>query len=546
MFRRGFVVGALLGSAGLSIAAAAEPPRSSSGPVIEESVEVGIQLVDVVVTGKDGEGLRGLTRENFVVDVGGERQEVLSVDGPPPVAPVPFTGGKEPGALSVAEAETRWIVFVFDADHISSTHRKLALESALGFLRKEVGPNDRVAFARLDGNGLRYLQAFAPPGQLNEEQFADPATILGKGPGFRERMQELVLLVSECAEFSQPVNCVDQVTAEFLARSRQETAGALDLLQGLVAGIAPLPGRKAVVIVSDGLMLEPARVLIDVIERFVPAAVQDLRSRLEDPPQQQFPALLAAATRARVSLFGLLTGGSMGGGLVGAQQTGSYQARATRPALDPFETASKVLKGSLRSASAATGGLALETSTRLGWKGDVLDRISATYTLAIRPLPAELRGRKLKIRLAGVDGKVEAPGQVMAAAGTGPKLGGTVEVLPGRAGAASVRLVLDRAGFRLAWDEASGREEGRAALYYRVVDAGGRQVVDDYVTLRLWSDPADGGRLVLPLELPLAPGKYLFTATVSDMVGHGKVALQAPLEVLTGTAAPASGAAGAS
>ena len=154
----------------LPVAALAQAPVPTPTPQIHTLPPVKAELVqiDVVVTDRKGEAVRGLRPEDFEVLEDGKRQVVTHFrDGRG--RPLPVTA--EAAALPAAEEplaptdewQGRYIVLAVDDLHMTPANLAQAKRTFRRFVEEQVGPDDLVAIVTTSGS-LGHYHAFSRPG----------------------------------------------------------------------------------------------------------------------------------------------------------------------------------------------------------------------------------------------------------------------------------------------------------------------------------------------------------------------------------------------
>jgi len=248
----------------------ASPPTA---PSFGEALEVNIVNVDVYVTAKDGSRVTGLKRDDFAIFEDGKRVEVSNFAelSPPavvreaPSAPLPVPGGAvvaDTGA-PVADPEHRLSLVVFlDNLHLRPEHRTRAVEQIRKFLLRNARAGDQVMLATYDIN----LRTRHP---LNEDRGSLDAALREAEnlPSYGQQEEQArrtayetmlnVYKLSGCSsDIIKPIESyAQQVQADAL-----RTFGALRLTISSLSGV---PGRKAVLYVSDGVSVRPGEELFE-------------------------------------------------------------------------------------------------------------------------------------------------------------------------------------------------------------------------------------------------------------------------------------------
>lgn len=516
--------------------AAPAPPLAV--PTVEQ-VEVGLHLIEVVALDRDGRPLDGLTPANFEVTVDRGERPVVSLDPPrtpAPVAPLDAAPGGAPRAAAQGSATAppggeppRWVLVFLDADRIFPTNRQEALRALHALVTVGLRPRDRVAVMLAKRGEAQFLQRFTPVSAFDPALVRDPDILLSPTPAPAQKTREMVELVSSCRDARDPLVCVSRSAAEYLQTTRADARMGLTALRAAVSALAPLPGRKALVIVGDGLLTTPGAVAIAAAQRFTGTAVSSIESRLVDPPSLESETLVSEAQRARVSVFGVRTGGVNDFEMFGAGSTVGDVAR-DRSGVNPFAVAGAESLATWRRAAEATGGRILDTMTAKNAPETVFDRLQAVYTLGIVPLKTDSPRSRVRVKLVGVRGTLDAPDRLARLRRAARDVVGAPERAPidPRAPADApvrVTVALDPRTLTAPPEDPRAR---RCAIYARVLDAKGALVHESYETyeLRLPDGPAPA-RLEQPLDLPAGPPGATITVRVADLLGDGQATFSA-------------------
>jgi VWFA-related protein len=126
----------------------------------EETIEVSVVNLEVFVTGKNGEPIPDLRREDFQVLEDGKPVEItnfLAETGPVPAAAVAAAGGAETIPRS-PDQRLSLVIFVDDTN-MEPQNRNRILGRVSEFLGSNLDPDDQVMLVRFD-NDLKVLQPF--------------------------------------------------------------------------------------------------------------------------------------------------------------------------------------------------------------------------------------------------------------------------------------------------------------------------------------------------------------------------------------------------
>lgn len=285
--------------------AAQAPPPSAPRPVLEERVEVLLVETVVRVSDRKGNPLPGLTREDVEVSEGGDprrvgyfepflsqRTEVGIGDRAPVAALYDETGT----AVASTEATVlpprpaRRIVIAFDVANSKIRSRRRWKEAAHEWVASSVTDADRVGVVVLR-NVPEWIQPMTNNPALIRESLAS-LDLEGRASQ-RDRRTDVTQLfeaISACAEITettgrQPVggginplqpggatrgasnelDCAFKVTEPWVAQwdaESRESIGALGMLTGALAAV---PGRKEVLLFSEGIIPDAGSLATDTM-----------------------------------------------------------------------------------------------------------------------------------------------------------------------------------------------------------------------------------------------------------------------------------------
>jgi VWFA-related protein len=234
------------------------PPAERAGDADDEDdvVRITTNLVqfDAVVTDKQGRQVTDLKAEDFEVLVDGKPQPlthlsyVSNVGAPPPADPkaAPALASGMPPARLRPEQVKRTVAFVFNDLQMSWESVYYARRAIKKFVDEQMEPGDLVAIIPTSG-GSGALQQFTSDKRLLAAavknlrwypQFADTGT------GAFEPFNDLYEKSEGERQFE-------------LRRRERFSVGTLGALDAVVGALRDLPGRKSLVLLSDGIPVPP-------------------------------------------------------------------------------------------------------------------------------------------------------------------------------------------------------------------------------------------------------------------------------------------------
>ena len=232
--------------------------------------DVALVVVDAHVVDKKGTPIQDLKPQDFEVWISGKKRNVASLDfvryDRPVAAPiVPGVAPSVPVAPDPAPRPRRMFVLAVDEHSLHADNAFAAIAAAEKFIDK-LEPDDLVG-----------LYAY-PTGVAKHDMTTDHASVrrmLQKIKGLHEQPmsrfhlspveaigieagdREIIAAVSR-RECGRPPRCADrelrleaQAIVTFTEMAVSQSVGAL---RGLIRGLAPIPGRKILVVVSGGLI----------------------------------------------------------------------------------------------------------------------------------------------------------------------------------------------------------------------------------------------------------------------------------------------------
>ncbi len=260
----------------------------------DEVLRINTELVQTTVTvlDRDGKVVDGLRPEQFELRVNGQVQPVSLfesiVTGSSSESRQLSPGRGEASSDLTANREGehgRRLVFFVDDRHLSLDGLDRTRQTLLRFLDSEVGPYDKVAIVSTTGQ-LGYLQQFienkavlrAVVGQLKHHSYQAGGFDPGSAPMSEyaalviERKSDdgvLRFYIRECLKRGglSVISCEIEVinrARDILRNAAQATSHTYESLDSLVRTLEREPGRKLVVFVSDGFLLDTGPRTFDV------------------------------------------------------------------------------------------------------------------------------------------------------------------------------------------------------------------------------------------------------------------------------------------
>ncbi|HEY2291123.1 MAG TPA: VWA domain-containing protein [Thermoanaerobaculia bacterium] len=389
----GLALGLLLAS--VPSRAAEEPP---SGESFKESIEVSVVNLDVYVTDKKGQPVTGLKKEDFQVFEDGSPVEISNFfaesRGTEPAAPA-VSGGSGPAAAPErpVSQRLRLVVFVDDVN-LSQANRMRILQSTGKFLHSELKPGDEVML-------VRYAQKLDIRRQFTadlEVVDADLAEILNLPTDIRKYQQSFNQAMNSIwaaqiggergGESTRGMEIENQIES-WASEEGLMVQGALDALDSVVSWLAGVPGRKAVLYVSDGLPITPGLDLYTAYSRAArqPSITQRVSAMNAEKYDMttRFRQITSHASRNRVAFYPIEAYGTRDSSSVGLFDSISLEIR----------------QAGLRFLADDTGGRALLNATDVpGALARVAEDFATYYSIGYQPKrPGDEAEHKIEVKV---------------------------------------------------------------------------------------------------------------------------------------------------
>jgi VWFA-related protein len=275
-----------------------------------DSVRVEVVNVDVFVTDKQGRPVAGLGREEFELLVDGQPVEIsnfyLSEAGPegsraasepPPAEDAAVTPPAARQAAPPPADQQLLLVIYIDNANLRPVTRNKAFRYLRLFMLRPFGPDDRFMVVSYD----RSLNERQP---LTDDPRAVVSTLVEMEDltGFRlQADRERRDILSEIYDATGPgeVSGLASLYAESVFHDLNDS---IDALKRLVDSLAGLPGRKAVLYVSDGVAMRAgADVFTAMAERF--GQPQEEMRALNYDASRRFETLASQANANRTVIY---------------------------------------------------------------------------------------------------------------------------------------------------------------------------------------------------------------------------------------------------
>lgn len=365
---------ALAIAAVLAVAAPAARAQEERPGVFGEVLDVRVVNLEVVVTDRDGNRVRGLEPADFALEVDGREVPIdffSEVVGGTVAASAGGGPAGVPGAAPGTALPTSWLVFVDDYFSIGR-ERDEVLESLAGQVG-HLAPQDRMAIVAFDGRRLEMLTSWT--GSKPALERALTAARERRAYGL-ERVAERRRFAADRGLAARPrfgggfggrgeLDLDErQYVEQLAAQLRRSTAAAAATLRAF----ASPPGRKVMLLLSGGWPWEPADYALDG---------RPLTRREAPGGEEIYGPLVDTANLLGYTLYPVDVAGFTGSAVDASRSMPGDSAREFR--------AEQELHASLVRLAGATGGRAFLDAARLTALSDASDDTRSFYWLGFTP-----------------------------------------------------------------------------------------------------------------------------------------------------------------
>jgi len=394
--------------------------RQESGQLVDgtfvDVVEVKVVNVDVYVRDKDGNPVTGLTADDFEIfedkrpmpitnfyEVVDGRRTDAEIDTRTQLEKIKADPSYDPRLDGDPADQRLYLVVYVDHFNIRPHHRNRVFRHVRDFLRDHVDRNDRVMLVSYNRSIKIERELTGDPQVVSAALFELEKHTGGRTQADSDRIDVLRELQSE----RNDVGLIRARVKMYAENQYNDLQFTLDAMRDFVASLGGIPGRKAILYVSDGLPLRAGDDLFQAATERFPEELSSLRMEsMQYDASRRFTDIARLASTHRVAFYTLDASGLMGRSDRGAD-VGSIQQS---PLVNSTWAAN--VQAPLMLLADETGGQYLVNSQNFG---DALDRFATDfdhyYSLGYSPghagsgrlydIEVRLKNRK-ELRVAGL------------------------------------------------------------------------------------------------------------------------------------------------
>ncbi|MBI2212989.1 MAG: VWA domain-containing protein [Acidobacteria bacterium] len=374
----------------IALALTASAAAQSQEELYVETVEVNVVSIDVFATDSKGEPVYGLTREDFEIAEAGRPQEITNFsEVRAEVAPKPLPTEAPTPLAAIPEERSRKLIFYVDAETLHPFNRNRVFEQIRGFTGTMLRPGDQAMLA-IWRKGLHVEVPFTSlVSEFERALVRLSGEGTGRGPLVIRRREAEQRIRTELDLATQPRSGISLADAYrnslsqariYAEQVRVETRAKISAMNGLLATLAGVEGKKAMIFVGEEFPLRPGIEMFQYTNEIFAPRIQMSRELIPMPsPETQayaetnlFDIVSRAANANGVTVY--MLSASTGADL---SDTPVERQELTTADRQFMETVDRITAFQL--VAAKTGGLAFAQTQNIDGVFDRIERDFDTY-----------------------------------------------------------------------------------------------------------------------------------------------------------------------
>jgi VWFA-related protein len=400
-----------LGLASLANAQAKKPAagKAEDPGAFVDIVNVGVVNVDVYVTDKKGNPITGLTKDDFQLFENGSKVEISNfyavssgkavaqpsdlAEAAPAAPAVPGAAPAPPADLDTVrtseEQRLRLIVYI-DNYNLRPFNRNRVMRELRAFIGTKLGKDDQLMLITYDRE-LHIRRTFTSDPGLIAAAMLELEKISAQGVHADSERRDALRQIED----SRSVGEAESAAQTYAQSTYNDLSFSLDSIKKMVDFLAGMPGRKAVLYVSDGLPMIAGQDIFYAVQNKYGEQSSSMTSTLEFNVGRRLDELTSQANANRITFYTIDAAGLRSYDSNSAEN----QAAASAPGLSQLIDSVRIsnLQSTLQTLAEKTGGVAiLNTNTITPRLERVARDFNTYYSLGYTP-PHFGDGRYYKI-----------------------------------------------------------------------------------------------------------------------------------------------------
>lgn len=345
-YRRVFQMGllaVLLGALGAGVGQAQAPAKKEAAKAEQESptdlfldtVNVSVTNVDVYVTDKKGNRITGLTKDDFEIFENGKPMAITNFyaveggkaisPGEEPAAPAPEAKPLPPGVAALERVPTpedqrlRLVVYI-DNFNLHPFNRNRVMRELRVFLDQKLSRDDQVMLVSYD-RSLKVRRGFTSDPDLINAGLLELEKVSGQAVHTTSDRREALRNIEDSRSAAEAMGYARSYAGSVF----NDLSFSIDALKNVVSSLAGMPGRKAVLYVSDGLPMVAAQDVFFAVQEKFGQQGSSFTEAFQYDASRRFNELANAANANRVTFYTIDAAGLRAYDSISAENQGPGQ-----------------------------------------------------------------------------------------------------------------------------------------------------------------------------------------------------------------------------
>jgi VWFA-related protein len=245
-----------------NVAPAAVAQQPAELPKLVESIDVRVINVDVVVTDRKGNPIKGLTKDDFELYENGRVKpvsnfyEVVATPKPAPAPPTMQPAEPKPvvKAEPIPDNQKRRIIFYIDNLSLAPFNRNRVFTAMKKFIDEVMRPGDEAMIATFNRSMKVRVPFVRDPVQLKQtlDVIAGESALGVSGKSERKDTQGRI---DDAQSYDEAVS----IARTYSESVQHDLRQSVESLNGLMTTLAGVEGKKVLVLTSEGFPMQPGR-----------------------------------------------------------------------------------------------------------------------------------------------------------------------------------------------------------------------------------------------------------------------------------------------
>ncbi|HEY0511272.1 MAG TPA: VWA domain-containing protein [Thermoanaerobaculia bacterium] len=279
-----------------------------------ETVNVSVVNVDVYVTDKKGNPVNGLTKNDFQLFENGRPLEITNFYAvnngkattpaaelaaqPAPAAPVPGVPPQDLEKVQTPEDQRLRLIVYIDNYNLTPFNRNRVMRELRAFIGRTLHRDDQLMLVTYDRE-LHIRHTFTSDPSLIASGMLELEKVSAQGVHGESDRRDFLQKIQD----SQSVNEADSYARTYAQSAFNDLSFSVDAIKKMIDALAGMPGRKAVLYVSDGLQMIAGQDVFYAVQNKYGEQSTSLTQTLEFDISHRLEELASQANANRITFY---------------------------------------------------------------------------------------------------------------------------------------------------------------------------------------------------------------------------------------------------